>query len=138
MSKIGERVRRARKRAGESQDSLAIKIRVNRSYLSLIENGKCSPTFEFLERISTGLAIPVEDLVMGEEISGLIAVDGVEGPVYRGLAELLDDQEQMLLMNPSREELDILKGIRVDTRFRPSKRFFVEALLDHRKTRVVR
>jgi transcriptional regulator with XRE-family HTH domain len=138
MSKIGERLRRARKRSGESQDSLALRIKVNRSYLSLIENGKCSPTFEFLERIAEGLAMPVEDLVMGEEISGLVVVDAQEGPMYRGLADLVEDQEQMLLMNPTREELDILKGIRVDTRFHPSKRFFVEALLDHRKTRATK
>ena len=138
MSKIGARIRKARKSAGDSQQELADRIRVNRSYLSLIENGKCSPTFDFLEKIAEGMAVTVEDLVLGQPITGLIRTDSAEGPLYEGLAELLDDEEQMLLMNPSADELDILKTIRVDLRFRPSKRFFVEALLDYRKHRLAR
>lgn len=136
MSKIGERVRRARKIAGQSQESLADRIHVNRSYLSLVENGKSSPTFEFLEKVAAGLDIKVEDLVIGQEISSYVAIDAAEGPMYEGLLDLLRDREQMLLMNPSPEELEILKSIRLDSRYRPSKRFFVEALLDYRKARI--
>lgn len=135
MSKIGERIRSARKKAGHSQEALADRIKVNRSYLSLVENGKSSPTFEFLEKVAGGLNIAVEDLVLGHEISGLVNVEHAQGPVYEGLAELLNDGEQMLLMNPTPEEVGILKNIRVDSRYRPSKRFFVEALLDYRKNR---
>jgi len=138
MSKIGERIRQARKRAGQSQEALADRIQVNRSYLSLVENGKSSPTFEFLDKVAGGLDIQVEDLVLGQEITGLVAVDPTEGPVYEGLAELLHDDEQMLLMNPTAEELSVLKSIRVDPRYRPSKRFFVEALLDYRKNRALK
>lgn len=136
MSKIGERIRLARKNAGQSQESLADRIRVNRSYLSLVENGKSSPTFEFLEKIAGGLGVKVEDLVIGQEISSFVALDAADGPLYEGLLDLLQDREQMLLMNPSPEELAILKSIRLDTRYRPSKRFFVEALLDYRKARI--
>ncbi len=138
MSKIGDRIRQARKTAGDSQVELADRIKVNRSYLSLVENGKSSPTFEFLEKIAEGLHIQVEDLVLGHAITGLVMVNGTDGPLYEGLAELLKDDEQMLLMNPSAEELDILKNIRVDARYRPSKRFFVEALLDYRKNKLAR
>ena len=122
MSKIGELIRLARKKAGHSQETLADRIKVNRSYLSLVENGKSSPTFEFLEKIAAGLDVSVEDLVLGQEISGLVNVDPAQGPMYEGLADLLNDREQMLLMNPSPEEIGILKNIRVDSRYRPSKK----------------
>jgi transcriptional regulator with XRE-family HTH domain len=135
MSKIGELIRLARKKAGHSQETLADRIKVNRSYLSLVENGKSSPTYEFLEKIASGLDIKVEDLVLGQEISGLVNVDPAQGAMYEGLSDLLNDREQMLLMNPSPEEVAILRNIRVDSRYRPSKRFFIEALLDHRKNR---
>ncbi|HEY3295841.1 MAG TPA: helix-turn-helix domain-containing protein [bacterium] len=138
MSKIGTRIRQARKQAGSSQEDLAERINVNRSYLSLVENGKSSPTFEFLEKIATGLSIKVEDLVLGQSIAGLVNLDSDEGPLYEGLAELLRDEEQMLLMNPSPDEMNILRNIRVDARYHPSKRFFVEALLDYRKNRLAR
>lgn len=138
MSLIGARIRHARKLAGNSQEDLADRIKVNRSYLSLVENGKSSPTFEFLEKIADGLNIKVEDLVFGQSVTGLVNMDSSEGPLYEGLAELLSDEEQMLLMNPCAEELDVLKNIRVDARYRPSKRFFVEALLDYRKNRLAR
>jgi transcriptional regulator with XRE-family HTH domain len=138
MSKIGSRIHQARKIAGLSQEQLADRINVNRSYLSLVENGKSSPTFEFLEKVAEGLEIQVEDLVLGQQISGLVLVDPEQGPLYEGLGELLRDTEQMLLMNPTQEEIDILRSIRVDPHYRPSKRFFVEVLLDYRKTRMNR
>jgi len=133
MSKIGKRIRDARKTAGLSQEELAASIRINRSYLSLVENGKSSPTFEFLEKVAGGIGIHVEDLVVGhgdressEDGQNLV-------PVYDGLANLLRDEQQMLLMNPSPDEIRALHSIRVDRHHQPSKRFFVEALLDFRK-----
>jgi len=135
MSTIGERIREARKRKGLSQDELAGKIDVNRSYLSLVENGKSSPTFDFLDKIASGLGLTAQDLVLGHEISGFVSVVAGHGPMYEGLADLLRDNEQMLMMNPTEDELAILKSIRVDPHFRPSKRFFVDALLDYRKNR---
>jgi transcriptional regulator with XRE-family HTH domain len=138
MSKIGTRIRDARKKAGLSQESLADSIQVNRSYLSLVENGKSSPTFEFLDKIAGGLGIKVEDLVLGQEISDFVTMPVGEGPMYEGLADFLHDQEQMLLMNPTPEEVTLLKHIRVDKAYRPSKRFFLEALLDLRRSRIGR
>lgn len=135
MFNIGERIRQARKHAGVSQEMLADRIKVNRSYLSLVENGKSSPTIEFLEKVASGLGIQVEDLVLGRDIASLIRVVPEQGPMYDGLAALLDDREQMLMMNPSEEELTMLRSIRIDSRYRPSKRFFIDALLDYRKTR---
>lgn len=133
MPSIGELIREARKRAGISQDELASRIDVNRSYLSLVENGKSSPTYEFMDKIASGLNLTVQDLVLGHEIRGLLSIVPGHGPMYEGLADLLRDNEQMVMMNPTEEELEILKSIRLDPQYRPSKRFFIEALLDYRK-----
>ena len=138
MSKIGDRVRQARKAIGDSQEDLAARIHVNRSYISLVENGKSSPTFEFLEKVASGLNMNVEDLVVGQPITGMVSFDATEGPAYEGLVDLLHDEEQMLLMNPSPDEIGLLKTIRVDPKYHPSKRFFIEALLDYRKNKLAR
>ena len=138
MSKIGSRIKEARKKAGLSQETLADSIHVNRSYLSLVENGKSSPTFEFLDKVASGLSLQVEDLVLGQQISDYVLTHPGEAPIYEGLLDFLRDEEQRLLMNPSEEEISVLRGIRVDKRFKPSKRFFIDALLDYRKGRIGR
>ena len=119
-----------------SQEALSGRIGVNRSYLSLVENGKSSPTFDFLEKVSSGLELKSEDLILGQEISQYFREVTDYGFVYEGLARFLEDREQMLLMNPSPEEIHILQSIRVGTEYLPSKRFFIEALLDIRKSRI--
>jgi transcriptional regulator with XRE-family HTH domain len=138
MPNIGQHIRKARKLAGLSQEELADRIKVNRSYLSLVENGKSSPTFEFLEKLAGGLKISVEALVLGEETSDSTSPSASGTPAYEGLADLLEDGEQLLLMNPTEEEVKILLSIRVDPHYRPSKKLFVEALLDYRKTRLMK
>jgi transcriptional regulator with XRE-family HTH domain len=132
---IGERIRQARRNAGLSQEALSGRIGVNRSYLSLVENGKSSPTFDFLEKVSSGLELKSEDLILGQEVSQYFREVTDHGFVYEGLAKFLEDREQMLLMNPSPEEIQTLQRIRVGTEYMPSKRFFIEALLDIRKSR---
>ena len=135
MLNIGQRIRTARKQAGISQEDLSKLIKVNRSYLSLVENGESSPTFGFLEKVSRGLNIEVEDLVLGLDASAFFKTLPDDSTVYEGLGAFLDDREQMLLMNPSDDEIKMLRQIRVSPSFKPSKHFFVQALLDYRKTR---
>ncbi|MBU0691262.1 helix-turn-helix domain-containing protein [bacterium] len=134
--RIGDRIREARRRAGISQEGLSDRIKVNRSYLSLVENGKSSPTFDFLEKVADGLELKTEDLVLGQDISQYFREVSDHGFVYEGLARFLEDREQRLLMNPSEEEIEMLQKIRVGIDYQPSKRFFVEALLDLRKSRI--
>jgi transcriptional regulator with XRE-family HTH domain len=134
--KIGERIREARRRAGISQETLSGRIGVNRSYLSLVENSKSSPTFDFLGKVAEGLELKTEDLILGQDISQYFREVPDYGYVYEGLAQFLEDREQRLLMNPSEEEIEALKRIRVGVHYQPSKRFFVEALLDLRKSRI--
>ena len=134
--KIGDRIKEARRRVGISQENLSERIGVNRSYLSLVENSKSSPTFDFLEKIADGLELKVEDLVLGQDISQYFREATDHGYVYDGLAQFLEDREQRLLMNPTEDEIEVLQRIRVGIDYQPSKRFFVEALLDLRKSRI--
>ena len=135
MAKIGQRIREARRKAGLSQEALADKISVNRSYLSLVENGKSSPTFEFVEKIAKGIDLRVEDIILGEQGRYLFYDAEDEAPMYDGLSELLQDHHQMILMNITDEEIDVLRTIRLNSRIRPSKEFFIQALLDFRKSK---
>ncbi|MCB9358242.1 MAG: helix-turn-helix transcriptional regulator [Calditrichaeota bacterium] len=132
---VGALIRDARKEAGLSQEALAELVRVNRSYLSLVENGRSSPTFDFLEKVSSGLNMRVEELLLGREVFKHITYSPEEGYIYRGLKDFFEDREQMLLMNPSAEELVALKAIQLHPEHDPTKRFFVDALLDLRRTR---
>ena len=135
MAKIGQRIREARRKAGLSQEALADKISVNRSYLSLVENGKSSPTFEFVEKIAKGIDLRVEDIILGEQGRYLVYDAEDEAPMYDGLSELLQDHQQMILMNITDEEIAVMRTIRLNSRIRPSKAFFVQALLDFRKSK---
>ncbi|MFO7277983.1 MAG: XRE family transcriptional regulator [Pseudomonadota bacterium] len=61
-SRIAARVRALRAELGMSLDALAAKCGVSRSMLSLIERGESSPTAVVLERIATGLGVPIAAL----------------------------------------------------------------------------
>lgn len=59
---FGLRVLELRKAAGFSQEGLALHTGIARSYMSRIERGKAEPKFEVLEKLSTGLGVPVSAL----------------------------------------------------------------------------
>ena len=61
-SRIANRVRALRSELGMSLDALAAKCDVSRSMLSLIERGESSPTAVVLEKIATGLDVPLASL----------------------------------------------------------------------------
>lgn len=67
---IGEEIRKARKRAGLSQEELAFRSQCTRNYISLVELGQHSPTLDTLIRICHALGVKASTLV-----------DKVEGPV---------------------------------------------------------
>ena len=54
---LGARVKELRKKAGLSQDQLAEKVGVESKYLSRIEVGKRSPSFDTLEHIADALEV---------------------------------------------------------------------------------
>ena len=61
-TRIAGRVRALRDARGLSLDALAAKCAVSRSMLSLIERGESSPTAVVLEKIATGLGVPLARL----------------------------------------------------------------------------
>jgi transcriptional regulator with XRE-family HTH domain len=61
-SRIAACVRSLRTQSGLSLDALAAKCNVSRSMLSLVERGESSPTATVLERIATGLGVPLATL----------------------------------------------------------------------------
>jgi transcriptional regulator with XRE-family HTH domain len=61
-SRIASRVRGLRADLGLTLDALAAKSGVSRSMLSLVERGESSPTAVVLDRIATGLGVPLATL----------------------------------------------------------------------------
>jgi transcriptional regulator with XRE-family HTH domain len=61
-ARIANRVRGLRTELGMSLDALAAKCDVSRSMLSLVERGESSPTAVVLEKIATGLGVPLAAL----------------------------------------------------------------------------
>ena len=61
-TRIASRVRTLRAGLGMTLDALAAKCAVSRSMLSLVERGESSPTAVVLEKIATGLGVPLASL----------------------------------------------------------------------------
>jgi len=60
--RIAQRVRDLRAARGLSLDALAVHCGVSRSMISLIERGESSPTAVVLEKLATGLGVPLASL----------------------------------------------------------------------------
>ena len=67
-ARIAARVRGLRAELGLSLDALAGKCEVSRSMLSLVERGEASATAVVLEKIATGLGVPLASLF--EDVEG--------------------------------------------------------------------
>lgn len=59
---LGAEIRRARQARGLSQERLGFECGLSRNYLSMIELGQSSPTFEAVERICNALGLRVSEL----------------------------------------------------------------------------
>ena len=57
--KLGKRISLLRKEQGLSQEKLASKAELNRSYMGFIEQGKKRPSLETLAKIANALDIPL-------------------------------------------------------------------------------
>jgi transcriptional regulator with XRE-family HTH domain len=60
---LGEALRQMRKTAGISQEELAFEAKVDRPYISELENGHKSPTVEVLFRICPVLGVAASELI---------------------------------------------------------------------------
>lgn len=63
LIKFGEKVREERKKKGLSQEQLAEKAGVHRTYVGMIERGEKNITLENIEKISNALRVSIPDLL---------------------------------------------------------------------------
>jgi transcriptional regulator with XRE-family HTH domain len=57
-------LRRLRTQRGVSQGRLAAKMKMDRAYLSEIENGHRKPTVDLLDKLAEALNVPVHELFL--------------------------------------------------------------------------
>jgi transcriptional regulator with XRE-family HTH domain len=81
--RIARRVRELRAARGLSLDALATQCGVSRSMISLIERGESSPTAVVLERLATGLHVPLASLFDAPEPSPAPVARAAEQPLWR-------------------------------------------------------
>jgi transcriptional regulator with XRE-family HTH domain len=62
---FGDRVREYRHGLGVSQDSLALKAGINRTYIASLEAGQRNPSLDLIARLAAALEIDAADLVKG-------------------------------------------------------------------------
>lgn len=60
---LGKELRKAREKAGLTQEELAFKARIHRTYVSLLERGRKSPTLDALLRICKALDTSASRLI---------------------------------------------------------------------------
>lgn len=60
---LGRELQNARKAAGLTQDEVAFRAGVNRSYMSYLEHDKYSPTVEMLLRVCDALGVSASHLI---------------------------------------------------------------------------
>ena len=62
---LGERIRELRQKAGLSQEKFSLKINMDRTYYSSVENGKRNIAILNIKKIADGLQISLSDLFEG-------------------------------------------------------------------------
>lgn len=60
---VGEEIRRARQKAGLSQEAVADRAGLHRTYISLVERNKKSPTLDTLFRICQAIGVSATAIV---------------------------------------------------------------------------
>jgi len=131
---LGDRIRQIRREKKITQEELADKASINRSYLSVIENGHSSPTVEVVERLAKGLGVNLWTLLAETEGKHFRYDTEEEYEMNAGLREFLEDQDEMLLAQPSAAEIEDLKRIVFHGQVRMDKRFYRDALLAIRRS----
>lgn len=81
--RIARRVHDLRATQGLSLDALATHCGVSRSMISLIERGESSPTAVLLEKLATGLNVPLASLFDAPEPAASPVARGADQPPWR-------------------------------------------------------
>jgi transcriptional regulator with XRE-family HTH domain len=131
--RLGSAIREKRRERGFTQFDLSEKAGLDRSHLSLIESGEHHPTKRTVEKIALALDCTPEELQWtGDYLAGLSQISYRK--IYPGLRELLNDADALTLYKITEEEKLALLSIRLQWN-NPSKQFFIQALLDYRRSR---
>jgi transcriptional regulator with XRE-family HTH domain len=130
---IGLRVKEIRREQKLSQGELADRAGINRTYLSMIENGRTSPTVKVIQGLADGLGVKIGQLISGEEKTHYTLDTPEEFEMYSGLRDFLESEDDQTLINPTLEEIEVLKSIRFASNFNPPKKFYIEALKHYRQ-----
>jgi transcriptional regulator with XRE-family HTH domain len=68
---FGDRVRTYRQRLGFSQEALAYRAAINRTYIASLEAGRRNPSLDLMARMAVALEVDLGELVQGlQEESG--------------------------------------------------------------------
>lgn len=59
--KVGQRIRELRRTRGISQEKLALKAEIDRTYLAGVEQGKRNPSIKSLEKIINALEVSFKE-----------------------------------------------------------------------------
>jgi len=81
--RIAQRVRDLRASSGLSLDALATHCGISRSMISLIERGESSPTAVLLEKLASGLGVPLAALFDAPQPSASPVARAVDQPSWR-------------------------------------------------------
>ena len=65
--KVGQRIRVLRKKIGLSQEALALKAEVDRTYVTDVENGRRNVSVEILERLIKALDVSFSEFFKSKE-----------------------------------------------------------------------
>jgi transcriptional regulator with XRE-family HTH domain len=62
---FGDRVRARRQRLGLSQEALALRASINRTYIASLEAGRRNPSLDLMARLAGALGVDLSVLVRG-------------------------------------------------------------------------
>ena len=71
MKQSGERIQQLRIQAGYTQSELALKLNINRSFLSHIEAGKKGCSIDLLVQLSKLLNVSLDFLILGKDTTSI-------------------------------------------------------------------
>jgi transcriptional regulator with XRE-family HTH domain len=60
---LGDELRKARQKAGLTQEELSFRAKIDRTYISMLEHDKKSPTLDVLFRLCDALGMPASRII---------------------------------------------------------------------------
>ncbi|KKR80661.1 MAG: DNA-binding protein [Candidatus Daviesbacteria bacterium GW2011_GWA1_41_61] len=63
LEKFGQKMQKVRQSSGVTQEELAARLGMHRTYIGLIERGERNPTIRTLYKIAKALKVPASDLL---------------------------------------------------------------------------